>query len=44
MKIFFTILLFIGIFACGIWFEVFKYKDCKKVGHSKLYCILKINS
>jgi len=33
-------IIIIIICILGIWIDVYKYKDCKKVGHSKMYCIL----
>jgi len=26
----------------GIWIEMYRFKDCKKVGHTALYCILNL--
>lgn len=31
-----TIVLMIG---SAIWWEIYKFQDCKKVGHSTLYCL-----
>lgn len=28
--------------SLGIWMSVYRYKDCKAVGHSQLYCIMSI--
>lgn len=30
------------LLAAVFWWPVYKYKDCRKVGHSKTYCIMKI--
>lgn len=36
-----TLLLVIGLMIfLGISWEVYRYKDCRKVGHTKLYCAL----
>lgn len=32
------------IVAFGSWWEIYKYHDCKKVGHSGLYCVVKIGN
>jgi hypothetical protein len=45
MKNILTILAFI-IFTvvcvlAGIWWTVYSYKDCRMVGHTKTYCILR---
>jgi len=36
------VLIFVGLIGLGIWWDVYKYGDCRKVGHSKLYCIMDI--
>lgn len=36
--------LVIAIVGGGIWWTTYKYKDCRKVGHSKIYCVGKIFS
>lgn len=33
------VIIAIALF-CGILVEIYKYKDCKKVGHTALYCWL----
>jgi len=34
------ILLAIGLMIAGcIWLAVYRYHDCKRVGHSTLYCM-----
>lgn len=33
------ILCFIGL---PIWWTIYKFKDCRKVGHSTLYCVMDI--
>jgi hypothetical protein len=30
------------ILSLGIWWTVYKYGDCKKVGHGTTYCVVKI--
>ncbi len=39
------LILFFGLVIFGIvrW-EMYKYSECLKVGHSKMYCILSVNS
>lgn len=29
----------LALVGLSIWWSVYKYSDCLKVGHSKLYCI-----
>lgn len=31
-------LLVLAILGLSIWWTIFKFKDCKNVGHSNLYC------
>lgn len=35
-----TLLLVAAILALGLGTTVYKFRDCKKVGHTTLYCIL----
>lgn len=28
----------------GLWLEVYRYHDCKKVGHTTFYCITDIGT
>jgi hypothetical protein len=44
MKITIIVLAVLAVVGLGVWWEVYKYHDCKMVGHSTLYCVLKINS
>lgn len=39
-----VILIFIVLIGLAIWWNIFRYKECVKVGHSKTYCILNIGS
>ncbi len=32
--------LFIMLIAASVWWSIYKYHDCLRVGHSKTYCIL----
>ncbi len=39
--------IFIGLFvvlflSAGVVWTIYKFNDCKKVGHSEGYCIMKI--
>jgi len=34
--------IFIAFFGFMIWWQVFRYQDCKMVGHSTTYCIFTI--
>lgn len=36
------ILTFLGILGLGIWWQVYKFSDCRNVGHSRLYCVMDI--
>lgn len=38
------VLAVVCILAGGVWWTAYKYKDCKAVGHSTLYCVGKILS
>ena len=40
MKYILAILISIGLIGLGIWWGFYKYHDCIKVGHTKLYCIM----
>jgi hypothetical protein len=42
MKIIFNILFAIIILSLIFWWQIYRYQDCKSVGHSKLYCVLSI--
>lgn len=42
MKYILLALLGLGLIVFIGWWEIYKYHDCRKVGHEKLYCILKI--
>ncbi len=35
-------LIIIVLVTIGYFIETYKFKDCKKVGHSTMYCILSI--
>lgn len=43
-----AVLLYLGTFAVmlglAIWWQVYRYHDCKNVGHSTLYCVMNIGS
>lgn len=32
----------VGLVSVGILWQVYRYQDCKLVGHTKLYCIMNI--
>ena len=34
--------IIILVLSFSIWLQLYKFKDCKKVGHSTTYCVLKI--
>ncbi len=36
------IILIVTILAISIWWQVYRFQDCKRVGHSTVYCILTI--
>lgn len=42
MKVIAGIFAVILILALIVWYNVFRYGDCKRVGHSTLYCVLDI--
>lgn len=41
-----TIIMYIAIavviFGLTIWWQIYRYQDCKKVGHSTFYCVMNI--
>lgn len=43
-----AVIVAFGIFGLllflTMWWQVFKYQECKKVRHSTTYCVLNINS
>lgn len=36
------VLVFLVVFGLAGWWQVYRYQDCKKVGHSTLYCVMSI--
>jgi len=36
------IILVIGSLYFSLWWMQYKYKDCMKVGHSHLYCVMRL--
>lgn len=38
----FFIAFVVGLLALAVWWQRYQYKDCKNVGHSTLYCVMKI--
>lgn len=38
-----TLLFIAAVLALGISIATYKFRDCKKVGHTTLYCILDMN-
>ena len=34
--------LFMVFIGFSVWWQVYKYHDCKRVGHSTFYCIMSI--
>jgi len=41
-KLIAAFLFIIAVFGLSIWWQVYAYQDCKAVGHSTLYCVLRI--
>lgn len=35
-------LAFAALLGFGVWWERYKFHDCRKVGHSRLYCVMDI--
>lgn len=35
-------MLIVVVLGLGYGCEAYKFRDCKKVGHSTLYCIMKL--
>lgn len=38
IKIWIAVIILAVIF--GVWWEVYRYLDCRKVGHTVVYCLL----
>jgi hypothetical protein len=32
----------IAFLSLGVWWQVYRWEDCRMVGHSTLYCIMTI--
>ena len=37
-----TLISFLAVISFAVWWQVYRYQDCKLVGHTKLYCIMNI--
>lgn len=35
-------LLIVLLAGLSIWWQFYAYKDCRLVGHTKIYCVLRI--
>ncbi len=35
-------ILIVVLFSLGIWWQIYRFHDCRKVGHSLTYCILTV--
>ncbi len=40
MKIIASLVVIFVLSTIGFFIEYYKYSDCKKVGHTSLYCVL----
>ena len=40
MKYFVIPLLVIACIAFTVWLNIYKWNDCRKVGHTRLYCLM----
>jgi len=36
----YILLVLVAISAANLGWEMFRYRECKKVGHSSIYCVL----
>ena len=36
------VILVVILFGIAIWWNIYAFQDCKKVGHSTLYCLGRI--
>lgn len=36
----FIVVMVVTILALSVWWEHYKYGECKKVGHSTFYCLV----
>lgn len=44
MKIAAVFLIVVALLACGVGCEVWQYRECRKVGHGRLYCWAHVGS
>jgi hypothetical protein len=44
MKTIIGVGLLLAFLVLATWWQVYKFYDCRNVGHSMLYCILSIGS
>ena len=42
MKYLLIVIAVICLICLSVWWNIYAYQDCKKVGHSTLYCIGRI--
>lgn len=42
MKYLFGILIVLILLGLSLWWQIYAFNDCKKVGHSTLYCLGRI--
>jgi hypothetical protein len=40
MRVVLVLVLLFGIVGCQCWWQVYRWEDCRRVGHTKLYCIM----
>lgn len=38
-----VVLAVLVVLALGVWWQVYKYNECKVVGHSTFYCIMTLD-
>lgn len=35
-----VVLLIVAVLAFAVWWQIYRWNDCRAVGHTKLYCIM----
>lgn len=40
MKYIVAVILFVALIGLSLSWSVYKYKECKKVGHATFYCLM----
>jgi hypothetical protein len=44
MKVIAFLIGIIALVALSVWWQIYAYHDCKNVGHSTLYCVMRVGT